>query len=719
MNKSIKPFWFWNGEMDNDKIVKQIREMSDKGLGGFFIHPRQGLCLPYLSQEWFNRVETAVDTARKYGLEVWLYDEYPYPSGISGGEVLNGHPEYEARILETISFDASGGMEVQRDLPWGEVTKAAAYEIIGGEVKWKDAVDISKHIGNYKTEKISHQNGLTKYSRKRFMTAGIVNRLYWCVPRGNWRIYIFIQTPLRNFKYFGRYIDPINPYAVKRFIQTTHEKYKSRFSHEFGRTIKGVFSDETSPISSESSLFQWSPLIPDLFLERNGYDIIEWLPSLVEHMGENTDMVRYQFWNTLTESFINSYDKQIHQWCKENNLLYACEKNILRSGQLEHMDIPGVDMCHQRVGDHPQTAVTEHRANGKIASSAAFFYGKRACLAECFHSVGWGMTLQDMKWMLDCILIHGIDTFVPHALFYTTDALTKHDAPPSCFYQMPWWKHTGLLTNYIGMIQENIKQCKREIDVILIDPVTSLWTSMGEKKELGDRIKNDFSRLQNVLLENHIDYYVIDQQMLSCIEIKDGKMLFKENTFRILVVPPSLNIENKCMQVVESFIGSGGTVIFTGCIPNEKIEGNDEAAIFIGRYMGISANEIYKSYIRNENGSCSVDTAERKNVTFVKRVEMAADIIRKYSPDSVSIVSEGKEASDIYSACYEKQGKRICFMVNLSCRHIDAYVNLKYGKSGNCTVIKKGLEPGEADTVVESRLDGRQVGISLDFMPYQ
>jgi hypothetical protein len=29
----LVPFWFWNGDMDTEKIVHQIREMAEKGIG--------------------------------------------------------------------------------------------------------------------------------------------------------------------------------------------------------------------------------------------------------------------------------------------------------------------------------------------------------------------------------------------------------------------------------------------------------------------------------------------------------------------------------------------------------------------------------------------------------------------------------------------------------------------------------------------------------------
>ena len=37
------PFWAWNDELDTDEIRRQIREMKSCGIGGFFIHSRDGL----------------------------------------------------------------------------------------------------------------------------------------------------------------------------------------------------------------------------------------------------------------------------------------------------------------------------------------------------------------------------------------------------------------------------------------------------------------------------------------------------------------------------------------------------------------------------------------------------------------------------------------------------------------------------------------------------
>ena len=53
---SPMPFWFWNDELSEEEIERQMLEMKEKGVDGFVIHPRKGLpdSIPYLSDIYFK-----------------------------------------------------------------------------------------------------------------------------------------------------------------------------------------------------------------------------------------------------------------------------------------------------------------------------------------------------------------------------------------------------------------------------------------------------------------------------------------------------------------------------------------------------------------------------------------------------------------------------------------------------------------------------------------
>src|SRR6266567_1223837 len=293
----LVPFWFWNGDMDAEEITHQIEEMAMKGIGGFFICARQGLKNPYLSAEWFQYVGVAVRAAQEYGLEVWLYDEYPYPSGMSSGEVTLEHPDAKHRQLLHRSIAVSGPQTLSYDLPWAKVLSAQAIPL-GDETevqRWSDTIDLIQSIGSVPAEAVFQSTGLTTYTNKRFFTAQLQKQLKWDVPPGRWMVSIFLEKEVEDFKYFGHYVDPCHKVAMQTFMLTTHEQYARHFDQHFGQTIKGLFTDEVGMLGR----IPWSARLPDFFRERSGYDLVDNLPTLLYGRGEQTAQIRYDFFQGI------------------------------------------------------------------------------------------------------------------------------------------------------------------------------------------------------------------------------------------------------------------------------------------------------------------------------------------------------------------------------------------------------------------------------------
>jgi hypothetical protein len=56
---SVLPFWFWNDELTEAELLRQIADFEDHGVYGFVIHPRVGL--PRIRQvlpvgKWLQRI---------------------------------------------------------------------------------------------------------------------------------------------------------------------------------------------------------------------------------------------------------------------------------------------------------------------------------------------------------------------------------------------------------------------------------------------------------------------------------------------------------------------------------------------------------------------------------------------------------------------------------------------------------------------------------------
>ena len=95
------PFWFWNDELTEEELSRQIHDFHKKGISGFVIHPRKGLprSIPYLSDRFMHFVRFAVEEAEQLHMHVVLYDEAMYPSGSAHGMVVERNPEYASRCL--------------------------------------------------------------------------------------------------------------------------------------------------------------------------------------------------------------------------------------------------------------------------------------------------------------------------------------------------------------------------------------------------------------------------------------------------------------------------------------------------------------------------------------------------------------------------------------------------------------------------------------------
>ena len=92
------PFWAWNCKLTKEMLEKQIEYLKLMGFGGFHMHSRTGMDIPYLTEEFMDLVEACVNKAEKEEMLAWLYDEDRWPSGAAGG-LITKDPKYRQRHL--------------------------------------------------------------------------------------------------------------------------------------------------------------------------------------------------------------------------------------------------------------------------------------------------------------------------------------------------------------------------------------------------------------------------------------------------------------------------------------------------------------------------------------------------------------------------------------------------------------------------------------------
>lgn len=214
------------------------------------------------------------------------------------------------------------------------------------------------------------------------------------------------------------YPDLMNPAATQCFIRLTHERYKAAVGNEFGRTVRGMFTDEARLLGRVgTSQVPWTPRFPAEFEADHGYC----LDPVKAHLFQTAtpDSIergtQRDYLATMGRLIAENYYAPIQQWCAANALLFeghhSGEDDFARHGQYfgdylrqaRHYDIPGVDTIWRQV--HPG------KPGGnfvQLASSAAWRRGSRVALSESFGVYGPGLTLDQMRWTTAFQAVRGI-----------------------------------------------------------------------------------------------------------------------------------------------------------------------------------------------------------------------------------------------------------------------------------------------------------------------
>ena len=220
--------------------------------------------------------------------------------------------------------------------------------------------------------------------------------------------------------------------------------------------------------------------------------------------------------------------------------------------QLRYMDIPGCEPGHTKAGAAMDLMQPYLRQNAKATASAAYFYRKQGALDECYHSLGWSGTLQDAKLMADAQLLMGIRYLVPHGFFYSTHGLRKHDAPPTFFFQAPYWPLFGELSRRVERIAALFENTHIDAHMAVVEPSSGI----PSQEDL-----DAYSRLQALLTQNHLDFHFVDTDILQGGHVHAGSLHIADLDIGLIIVPPMQVVEPPLADWLAAFERSGGRVI--------------------------------------------------------------------------------------------------------------------------------------------------------------
>ncbi|GAE31713.1 hypothetical protein [Alkalihalobacillus hemicellulosilyticus] len=363
------PFWFWNDQLTNEEIKRQIHEMDEKGVNGFVLHPRIGIPkdIGYLTDAFMGYVKVAVQEAKKLGMSVILYDEAMYPSGSAKGMVVKRNPSFASRGLQVI------------ELPC--------------EVEKEHTIDLTEEdrlIAVFAAEKVA-ENELEPDSIQELEPHEQTVRFDAPQGDGRWVILAFIETNsggnIRGI-HFGEddgeehappSADLLNPEAVKAYIDLTHERYYDALQDEFGQTVIAMFTDEPDIVgrNAKEGIKPWTGGSFAWYEQYGGKKSD--LPALWYDVGIETASIRKRYEQAVYQRLSTVYYEPLSRWCEEHGIAltgHPAESDDI--GLLDHFQIPGQDVVWRWVAPEDNKGITgRHSTAGKCSADAARHRGRR------------------------------------------------------------------------------------------------------------------------------------------------------------------------------------------------------------------------------------------------------------------------------------------------------------------------------------------------------
>lgn len=544
----VAPFFVLNGDLKPHRLREMAGQCKEAGFDSIILHAREGLRTPYMSEAWLNAVDCSVKSSEALGMKSWLYDEFPYPSGVAGGRVVQRNPDFAEKHLEIRKFQVEGGNSVTQSLGRGCLLHAFLVPCDAeGACRWQEARDATANVGLCNSTWITKEwdsrhyydpNHSKLYHCRRSTEAFSEQVFYDDLPDGPWLIIAFFQETGGDFvEPFGDYVDVSNRAATQAFLEETHARYRTRFGARFGGQIPGIFTDEPKYRNE----LPWSQNIAQEWSEYR-HNPIALLALAGKPGGEDA---RRTYRETASRLFLKNWVQPIRDWCRSENLQFIghispeedwwIESRFAGSvlNLIREFTIPGCDLIIPAVGDreHPILNLTP-----TMAVSAAAQSGATHALCEAYGCSDYSLDPQTLKRIGDWLAICGINFFVPHGCFYSLDGMRRFDGPPTFLPPMTLHKHLARWSEDLRRTASLLGPHSGDVDIALVRPMATIYGLADSEKNQADALFQSAMQVALSLHERGIHFHWLDDEDLLDALPRNGELQFREARYRRLVV---------------------------------------------------------------------------------------------------------------------------------------------------------------------------------------
>ena len=504
------PFWSWNDKLEPEELRKQIRWFHENGIGGFFMHAREGLQTEYLSKDWMDCVDACCDEAQKLGLEAWGYDENGYPSGFVGGKLLENEENKDMYIRHIFGpFDENA---------------VVSYRI-----------EDDKLVRVYEEQK----------------DAECMN-LYFVLSSAS--------------------VDILNPAVVRQFIDETHEAYKAHYNGAFPEVFKGFFTDEPqyyryatpyTPMIKEYFAEEYGQDILDelglLFVEKDGYRTFRYRYwKAMQHL--MLEAYAKQIYEWCDENGVALTGHYVEETSMGWQLM--CCGGAMPFYEYEH--IPGIDWLGKD---------TSNELSPRQVGSAAAQMGKKKILTETFGCCGWDVSPKELRRIAGFQYATGVNLMCQHLVPYSETGAKKRDHPAHFSPVNPWVKDQFKdFNDYFSRLGYLLGEGKESVNVAMLHPMRSAYFDYKREMEESDfeiaTLEKQLQTACRTLSERGISFHFLDETLMEKHGFVEGtKIGCGQCSYDWLVLPDVYTMGTCMEQFLAEYVKNGGKVLLLGQVP--------------------------------------------------------------------------------------------------------------------------------------------------------
>ncbi|MCD8013702.1 MAG: hypothetical protein LUG99_11085 [Lachnospiraceae bacterium] len=608
---------------------------------------------------------------RARGLGYWIYDENGYPSGYAGGQTLSGHPEFEAK-----------GFYMVRRIAYEPKTVVFDLDDESDKIIWAAKYPLDCSVLNASIVKYEEMEAI-EFSEKRCvcqMEAGEAFFVFCvkCAYEGSHCVH--------NVCSHSRYINLLNPDAVKRFLEVNYETIAADVPDAY-TNAEAVFTDEPSLMvgymhGEETwpyALAPWTEGLFEAFEDEYGFSLIPYLPMIFEGRSSSYS-IRIQFYNLIGKLIARSYVRQISNWCRAHGTIfsghYLAEESlmahVLYYGSylevLKETDYPGVDI----LASYPEIF---NYNTPKFAQMAARKSGTDGVMVELCPFINLDYFSQRpipyARGILNLMILGGCrrinSYFAPDFAQYAPEQLADYKG---------YMDQSGAkaLNEYAGRILCLLDGVQNETGTFLYYAIeeaqAKLRPSHCAPESESSEVDRSLRSISTKMYEAGFDYMFCDKDdLVQAAQAREGIPVIGNQPVREIILPAMDVIYEASWEALKSLRQMGVKVWFAEKLPPFRAE---KMAPFA--YYDFREESALKEVLTRAD---SFDAMNEQEILDSLRKEYYA----------FRVSAQSKECC-ILKAAYRRDGNPFYFLVNNS--EEDAYVNWEWDGANEVTLLDPG-----------------------------